>query len=238
MFFAGDDVRSGHVPAYRGSWSATLGSMRPANAAVRWCGAIAAAAMAYAAVPAEASTWSPDEAVLAPSSGLGKTSVEVGPRGYAVALLPQAAPRPPSQLPRSVSEGLQIAIRPSADKKFGEPLPLDEQRPASYGFGMSATGESVVAWVDRRGRVLFVRFSPGERPSAPRRLARRVGGRIALSVADDGTAIVVYDRGGRRTFARTALPGSSFGRPELIAHGERARAVVLDAGDGGRGVIA
>lgn len=154
-------------------------------------------------------------------------------------LLPEAALRPPASFAKPAASGLEVAIRPAAAKRFGEPVTLAKRRPTSFGFGMSAAGESVVAWVDRRGRLMVSRFSPGHQPSAPRRLARDVRGRIALSVADDGTAIVLYGRGKRpRVSARTALPGGSFGPAESIARGIRADALALDAGDGGRGVVA
>lgn len=203
-------------------------------------GAIVLAATAFGGASVAAGTWGADEPVLAPVDGVANPRVEVGPGGYAVVLIPKASTSTRADLfSKPAARGLEIAVRPAIGQRFGEPITLDERRPASYGFGMSATGESVIAWVDRRSRLLVTRFSPGERPPTPSRLASGIDGQIALSVADDGTAILLYDDGEKpRILGRTALPGGSFGRSELVARGVTTGSVVLDAGDAGRGVIA
>ncbi len=200
------------------------------------------------AAPASAATWSPQETLL-PGKRVEGPLVGVGSGGSAVALwavvpppkLTFSSPGTLAMLARRRGSGysIQYAARSAAGQPFGPAVTLQQGLPKRVGFGVAEDGRAVVARLLRNRRLVVNRIDPQGVLGPTEQIAGRVRN-LQLSVAEDGTTVLLYEKPGHRFVAQaTAAADGAFGPPELVG---RIRGgtwqTALDAGIGGRAVVA
>jgi len=155
----------------------------------------------------------------------------------------------------ATARGLRVAVREPGAGGFAPVRPVETARVLALDVAVSARGDAVVAWVERRPspervRIRVARRAAGGPFGAPEDIASwrpyEAYGDVQVGMAADGETLVVS---GEPTGARTAYrarfgrPGTPLGAPQrlafggLLGMGPDGRALVVKANGGGVTVL-
>jgi hypothetical protein len=206
---------------------------------------------------ASASPWTRSELVLPISRPVIAPAIEAGPGRYAVVVWRSGrsvgeggpgtdptlsfAGTASGHLPGGFTPGRIFAsVRSFEGRRFSAPVAISPDNPIDWTLGMSADGQTIVAWSDLSGRIQVRRRSPSS-GWGPIETIVGPGERsfAGLQVAHDGGALLGWYEG-EEIVAAVRPPGGSFGAPQLVGLDFNQAPASFGAGAmgaGGRGMI-
>jgi hypothetical protein len=206
---------------------------------------------------ASASPWTRSELVLPTSRPVIAPAIEAGPGRYAVVVWRSGrsvgeagrGPGPTLSFADSAAGPLSGGLTPGRifasvrdidGRHFSTPVAISPANPISWALGMSADGQTVVAWSDPSGRIQVRQRSPSSN-WGPIETIVGPGDRFlaGLRVAHDGGAVLGWYEGAE-ILASVRPPGGSFGAPQLVGLDFNQAPATFGQGAmgaGGRGLI-
>jgi hypothetical protein len=180
---------------------------------------------AHHADPAKAEgTWTTPRTIEEPDQPVHELKITAGPRRFAIAAWISGTPRIVAGGQESVDGPgeVWISVRGKRRSRFNAPRAMSEPGARSLRLKTADNGETVLAWVDERMRLLSRFRTLGGRWSEPHIVAEGVSTALSLDVAPDGSGALGW-RSGRSGESDELLhaairpPGGAFASPTTLA---------------------
>jgi hypothetical protein len=171
----------------------------------------------------EGGSWMAPERVLESRHGINSLEVAAARRGYAIVVWSMGGAQPLiASGGKRGRAGVFASVRRPESRRFGRSSRISPRGAVAPRLGVGAGGETIVAWISRRGRPQAVFRKPHGGWSDPQTLGPGpVIGSIGLNVAVDGGAAVAWASGPAAAptlRAATRMPRKSFAPSQVLAN--------------------